>query len=176
MKPSKIILTAFLIALFIVQIPIQAQSKSREALGESLVESIQKKDLEGFKSLLIPKEVAVKLFETNLSENADAIARDSLVNQYVVSYEGTVVARYEKNFWDLVNLSETHSINWTPLNFEVLYKYESTEEEYLPFLIYTKLNNSDYNYFYVSAVRYKGQWFLEDKMELTKGAKYAPKD
>jgi hypothetical protein len=176
MKPIKIILTALLIALFLVQIPLQAQSKSREALGESLVESIQKKDLEGFKSLLIPKEVAVKLFETNLSENADTQARDSLVNQYVTSYEGTVVARYEKNFWDLVNLNETHSIKWTPLNFEVLYKYESKEEEYLPFLIYTKLNDSDYNYFYVSAVRYKGQWFLEDKMELTKGAKYAPKD
>lgn len=176
MKSRKIILTISLIALFLLQSPIHAQSKSREALGEALVESIKSKDLESFKSLLIPKDVAVKLFEANLSENTDAQAKDSLVNQYVASYESTVVARYEKNFWDLVNLNEAHSINWAPLNFEVLYKYESKEEDYLPFLIYTKLNNSDYNHFYVSSVRYKGKWFLENKMELTKGAKYAPRD
>lgn len=176
MKSIKNILTASLITLFFLQAPVQAQSKSREALGESLVESIKNKDLESFKSLLIPKEVAIKLFEANLSENSGTQEKDSLVDQYVASYESTVVARYEKNFWDLVNLNETNSISWDPLNFEVLYKYESKEDEYLPFLIYTKFNNSDYNYFYVSAVRYKGKWYLEDKMELTKGAKYESRD
>ena len=142
----------------------------------SLSQSIKNKDLEGFKSLLIPKEVAVKLFESNLSETTSERERDSLVNQYIASYESTVVARYEKNFWEIVNLNEANSINWSPLNFEVLYKYESKEEEYLPFLIYTKLNNSGYDHFYVSAVRYKGQWYLEDKMELTKGAKYSARN
>ncbi len=176
MKSIKNILTASLITLFFLQSPIQAQSKSREALGESLVESIKNKDLKSFKSLLIPKEVAIKLFESNLSENTETQEKDSLVDQYIASYESTVVARYEKNFWDLVNLNEAHSISWSPLNFEVLYKYESKEEDYLPFLIYSKFNNSDYSYFYVSAVRYKGQWFLEDKMELTKGAKYEARD
>lgn len=176
MKSRKIILSTSLIALLFLQTAMQAQSKSREALGEALVASITNKDLDGFKSLLIPKKVAIKLFETNLSENTDAQEQDSLVNQYIASYESTVVARYEKNFWDLVNLNENNSISWNPLNFEVLYKYESKEEEYLPFLIYTKFKNSDYNYFYVSAVRYKGQWFLEDKMELTKGAKYEARD
>lgn len=176
MKSRKITLTTSLIALFLLQSTIQAQSKSREAFGEALVKSIKGKDLKRFKTLLIPQDVAVKLFNANLSENTDAQVRDSLVNQYVASYESTVVARYEKNFWDMANLSETESINWSPLNFEVLYKYESKEEDYLPYLIYTKLNNSDYNHFYVSAVRYKGQWFLENKMELTQGAKYAPRD
>jgi len=176
MKSRKIILSTSLIALLFLQTAMQAQSKSREALGEALVASITNKDLDGFKSLLIPKKVAIKLFETNLSENTDAQEQDSLVNQYIASYESTVVARYEKNFWDMVNLNENNSISWNPLNFEVLYKYESKEEEYLPFLIYTKFKNSDYNYFYVSAVRYKGQWFLEDKMELTKGAKYEARD
>lgn len=171
MKLGKIILT-FALTLFLIPSSIHAQSDSRDALGQSLVSSIKNKDLAAFKSLLIPKDVAVKLFETNLSEDADGHARDSLVSQYVGSYESTVLDRYEKNFWDLVNLNESQSINWSPLNFEVLYKYESKEEEYLPFLIYTKLNNSDFNYFYVSAVRYKGKWFLEDKMELTQGAKY----
>ncbi len=176
MKPGKIILTISLIALFLLNAPILAQSKSREALGESLVESIKGKDLEGFRSLLIPKDVAVRMFEANLSTGTDAKEKDSLVAQFIDSYENTVVARYEKNFWDLVNLNQAHSISWKPLNFEVLYKYESKEDDYLPFLIYSKFNNSDYNYFYVSAVRYKGQWFLEDKMELTKTAKYAPRD
>jgi hypothetical protein len=176
MKLGRIILNISLITLFLLQVPVHAQSSSREALGESLVESIKNKDLEGFKSLLIPKEVAVKLFEANLSENTNTKEKDSLVDQYIAAYESTVVARYEKNFWDLVNLNETNSISWSPLNFEVLYKYESKEDEYLPFLIYTKFNNSDYNYFYVSAVRYKGKWYLEDKMELTKGAKYEARD
>ena len=176
MKLGKIILTTTLITLFFLQNSVHAQSNSREALGESLVASIKNKDQDAFKTLLIPKNVAVKLFEANLSENADSQERDSLVNQYVDSYESTVVARYEKNFWDLTNLSEAESINWSPLNFEVLYKYESNEEDYLPFLIYTKLNNSPYNHFYVSAVRYKGRWYLEDKMELTKGPKYEARD
>ena len=176
MKLGRIILNISLITLFFLQAPVQAQSKSREALGESLVESIKNKDLEGFKSLLIPKVVAVKLFEANLSENTNTKEKDSLVDQYIAAYESTVVARYEKNFWDLVNLNETNSISWSPLNFEVLYKYESKEEDYLPFLIYSKFKDSEYNYFYVSAVRYKGQWFLEDKMELTKGAKYEARD
>ena len=176
MKYGKFTFLFSLVALLLTQSALLAQSKSREALGESLVESIKGKDLEGFRSLLIPKEVAANMFETNLSQNADAGEKDSLVAQYLDSYENTVVARYEKNFWDLVNLNEAHSISWNPLNFEVLYKYASKKEDYLPFLIYAKFNNSDYDYFYVSAVRYKGQWFLEDKMELTIGAKYAPRD
>ena len=171
-----IIFTALLVTLFLMQSTIRAQSKSRDALGESLVESIKGKDLEGFKSLLIPKNVAAKMFEANLSEGTDAKEKDSLVTQYLDSYESTVVARYEENFWELVKLNEAHSISWSPLNFEVLYKYESKDEDYLPFLIYSKFNNSEYNYFYVSAVRYKGQWFLEDKMELTQGAKYEARD
>jgi hypothetical protein len=176
MKFKKIFFTTSLLTIFLLQTHIHAQSSSREALGESLVESIKSKNLENFKSLLIPKGVAVKLFEANLSENTNAKEKDSLVEQYVASYENTVVARYEENFWELVNLNEAHAISWKPLNFEVLYKYESKEEDYLPFLIYSKFKDSEYSYFYVSAVRYKGKWYLEDKMELTKGAKYESRD
>ncbi len=86
-----------------------------------------------------------------------------------------LTSRHEENYWEMVHLNEAHSIDWNQLNFLVLYKYESQKEDYDPFLIHTKLKNSDFNHFYFSAVRYKGQWFLEDKMELTKAEKYAPK-
>ena len=142
MKTGKLILSLSLIVIFMLSVPANAQSNSKEDLGNALAASISKKDLEGFKALVLPAELA---------------------------------PRHEKNFWEMVNLDETKSIDWSQLNFVVLYKYESKEEDYDPFLIHSKLVNSDYNHFYFSAVRYKGAWFLEDKMELTKAEKYAPK-
>ena len=142
MKYVKITLVLFLIVLFSIQNPVQGQSKSKEELGNALATTISGKDLAGFKSLVLPAQLA---------------------------------PRHEENFWEMVNLNEAHTIDWSQLNFVVLYKYESKEEGYDPFLIHAKLKNSDFNHFYFSAVRYKGQWFLEDKMELTKAEKYAPK-
>jgi hypothetical protein len=151
------------------------QSKSRQELCNSLVNSIKDKNLDAFKALLLPREVAFELYENGLSEDIGKEERDSQMTQYQSVYENTIVPRYEKNFWDIVNLSTDHHINWSNLDFFLLYKYESKIDQYDPYLIHSRLSNADYKHFYINAVRYKDAWYLEDKMEITRGEKYAAK-
>jgi len=176
MKYTKIVLITSIFYLFFINNHLHGQSKSKEELGNSLIESILSKNIDSFKVLLLPKKVALKLLENNAPENINKEERDSLMKQSEAAYDNIFISQYENNFWEIVKLTETNEIDWSNLKFEILYKYSSKEPEYNPFLIHTRLINSDYNHFYVSAVRYKGQWFLEDKMEITKDEKYAPND
>lgn len=175
MKYRKIIFITSILSLFLINSYIHGQSKSKEDLGNSLVESILSKNIDGFKALLLPQKVVLKLLENNAPENIDKEQRDSLMTQSEATYNNIIIPRYEDNFWEIVNLNETNKIDWRNLKFVALYKYASKEPEYNPFLIHSRLINSDYNHFYFSAVRYKGEWFLEEKMEITKEEKYAPK-
>ncbi len=176
MKYGKIILISSILSLFLINNHIHSQSKSKEELGNSLVESILSKNIDNFKALLLPQKVALKALENNAPENMDKEERDSLMTQSEATYNNVFIPQHENNFWEIVNLTETNKIDWSNLNFVVLYKYSSKEQDYNPFLIHTRLINSDYNHFYFSAVRYKGEWFFEDKMEITKDEKYAPND
>ena len=174
MTYKKIILISSLLSLFVINSQLYGQSKSKEELGNSLVASILSKNIDSFKALLLPQEVVLTLLENNDPENIDKEARDSLMTKSEATYNNIYLPQSENNFWEMVNLTETNTINWNNLEFVILYKYSSKDPEYIPFLIHTKLKNSDYNHFYFSAVRYKGEWCFEDKMELTKGEKYAP--
>lgn len=176
MKYRKIIFLTATLSLFLFNNHIHGQSKSKEELGNSLVKSILSKNIDSFKALLLPQKVVLEILENNAPEDIDKEELDSLITQSKATYNNTFIPPYENNFWEIVNLTETNKINWSNLNFVVLYKYASKKQEYDPFLIHTRLNNSDFNHFYFSAVRYKGEWFLEDKMEITKGEKYAPHD
>ncbi len=175
MKYRKIILITSILALFLTNNHINGQSKSKEELGNSLVNSILSKNIDSFKALLLPQKVVLKLNKNNALENIDKEKRDSLMMKSESIYNKIYLPQYENNFWEIVNMNETNKIDWSNLKFVVLYKYASKEPEYDPFLIHARLINSDYNHFYFSAVRYKGEWFLEDKMEITKDEKYAPK-
>ena len=176
MKYTKIVLITSIFYLFFINNHLHGQSKSKEELGNSLIESILSKNIDSFKVLLLPKKVALKLLENNAPENINKEERDSLMKKSEAAYDNIFISPYENNFWEIVKLTETNEIDWSNLKFEILYKYSSKEPEYNPFLIHTRLINSDYNHFYFSAVRYKGKWFLEDKMEITKDEKYAPND
>ena len=176
MKYRKIILITSILSLFLINYHIHGQSKSKEELGNSLVESILSKNIDSFKALLLPQKVVLKLRENNAPENIDKEKQDSLMTQSEATYNNIIIPQYENNFWEIVNLTETNEIDWSNLKFVVLYKYSSKEHEYNPFLIHTRLINSDYNHFYFSSVRYKGEWFFEDNMEITKDEKYAPND
>lgn len=176
MKYRKIVLITSIFYLFLINNHIHGQSKSKEELGNSLVESILSKNIDSFKALLLPKKVALKLLENNTSENINKEERDLLMTQSEATYDNIFIPQHENNFWEIVKLTETNEIDWSNLKFVLLYKYSSKEPEYNPFLIHTRLINSDYNHFYFSAVRYKGKWFFEDNMEITKDEKYAPND
>lgn len=175
MKYTKIIFANCLITLVLLCNPIYGQSKSKEALGNSIAASIINNDINSFKSLLLPKKVALEFQENNDLENSDPEKRDSLLSEYEAAYEKSILPRFENNFREMVNLSQTHDLDWSNLNFLILYKAESKGEEYIPFFIHTKLNNSDYKHFYFEAVRYNGEWYLSGNMEITKTEKYAPK-
>ena len=71
MKYRKIILISSILALFLINNHIHSQSKSKEALGNALVESIKSKNIDSFKALLLPQKVALKLLENNAPENID---------------------------------------------------------------------------------------------------------
>ncbi|RLD64769.1 MAG: hypothetical protein DRI95_10175 [Bacteroidetes bacterium] len=176
MKYTKTVLITSIFYLFFINNHLHGQSKSKEELGNSLVESILSKNIESFKVLLLPKKVVLKLLENNTPENINKEERDSLMKQSESAYDNIFISQYENNFLKIVQLTETNKIDWSNLKFEILYKYSSKQHEYDPFLIHTRLINSDYNHFYFSAVRYKGKWFLEDEMEITKDEKYAPND
>ena len=176
MKYRKIILITSILSLFLINYHIHGQSKNKEELGNSLVESILSKNIDSFKALLLPQKVVLKLRENNAPENIDKEKQDSLMTQSEATYNNIIIPQYENNFWEIVNLTESNEIDWSNLKFVVLYKYSSKEHEYNPFLIHTRLINSDYNHFYFSSVRYKGEWFFEDNMEITKDEKYAPND
>jgi len=176
MKYTKTVLITSIFYLFFINNHLHGQSKSKEELGNSLVESILSKNVDSFKVLLLPKKVVLKLLENNTPENINKEERDSLMKQSESAYDNIFISQYENNFLKIVQLTETNKIDWSNLKFEILYKYSSKQHEYDPFLIHTRLINSDYNHFYFSAVRYKGKWFLEDEMEITKDEKYAPND
>ena len=176
MKYRKTILVTAIISLFLINGHIHGQSKSKEALGNAIVKSILSKNMDSFKALLLPQKVALNLLENDAPEDMDQEERDEFRTQSEATYNSVFIPQYENNFWEMVNLNETNKIDWSNLNFVILYKYASKDEDYIPFLIHTKLINSDYNHFYFSAVRYKGEWFLEDKIEITKTEKYSPKD
>jgi hypothetical protein len=176
MKYTKIVLITSIFYLFFINNPLHGQSKSKEELGISLVESILSNDIDSFKVLLLPKEVVLELGENKMPENINEEERDSLMKRSEAAYDNIFITQYENNFLDIVKLNETNKIDWSNLKYEILYKYSSKEHDYNPFLIHARLINSDYNHFYISAVRYKGKWFLEDEMEVTKNEKYAPND
>ena len=174
MKYKKIILITSLLSLILMSNYIHGQKKSKEALGNAIVESILSNNIDSFKSLLLPKTVALELKENRDLENVDKEGRDSLMVQFENAYDQKIIPRYEKNFRKIVNLNEANEIDWSNLNFIILYKDSSKEEDYIPFFIHSKLSNSDYKHFYFGAVRYKGEWYLEGQMEITKDEKYAP--
>lgn len=169
MKYRKIFLAGSLLTLLVVCNPIYGQSKSKEALGNSLVASIVNNDLESYKSLLLPKEVVLKYQDNYDLDNSDSETRDSLLS----AYEHMVIPRYEKNFRELVALHQANNLNWNNLNFIILYKGESKGEEFIPFFMHAKLNNSDLKHFYFGAVRYRGEWYVSENMEIIKEEKYS---
>lgn len=171
MKSRKIILVSSLF-LFLISNYIKAQTNTKEDLGKALVKSIQDNDLTSYKSLLIPKEVTLSLEEGLDTDDMAQEERDSLMAQYEAAYEANIVPRYEKNFMEMVNLSDSHKIDWTKASFMILYKDSSKGEDYIPFFMHTKLNGSVYKHFYFGTVRYKGKWYLSGNMEITKGEKY----
>lgn len=173
MKCRKAILIGFLCSLFLTSSLTYAQSKSKEALGNALVMSIVNNDANKFKSTLLPKAAAIKLYEEN--DLQDLENKDSLIAEYETVYDQKTIPRFEKNFQKIVRLSKSENIDWTKVEFMILYKYASKDDTYLPFLIHTTLADPAYKHFYFEAVRYKGSWYLEGKMEVTKGEKYAPK-
>ena len=175
MRYRRTILISTILSLFLINSDIYGQSTSKEELGNSIVQSILSKNVDSYKSLLLPKEVALNQQENNDLENIDKEERDSLMAKYDTAYDNMIIPRYEKNFWEIVNLNEVNKIDWSNLNFIILYKDSSKEEEYIPFFIHTELSNSDYNHFYFGAVRYNGEWYLSGNMEITKGEKYSPK-
>lgn len=175
MKKRKIPLFAPLLLMILISAPIQSQSKSKEELGNLIIASIQNKDIDAFKSLLLPTDVVMESLEKDFPENISPEDREALMRQSLETYENAIVPRYEKNFWEMVKLTEAHDIDWSYLNLMILYKYASNDPEYIPFFIHAKINNSVYEHFYFSAVRYKGEWFFEDRMELTKNEKYSAK-
>jgi hypothetical protein len=155
--------------------PIFSQSKSKEALGNSLVTSILNDDIDSFKSLLLPKSVALKYQENLDLEVNNTKVRDSLMAQYESAYDQIIVPGYEKNFEEIVNITKMKNIDWSNPSYIILYKASSVGEEYIPFFIHTTLNNSDDKHFYFGATRYKGEWYLSCNMDITKEEKYAPK-
>ncbi|MFD1314909.1 hypothetical protein [Namhaeicola litoreus] len=176
MQNEKKVLITTLISLFFFSNFIYSQSKSKEDLGNLLVESIVSNDINSFKSALLPKKVVLEFQENNTPENKGKEERDSLMIQQEVAYDQLVMPQLEQNFLDLVKLNETYEIDWNQLKFVLLYKGSSKDEQYVPFFIHSKLNNSDFNHFYFGAVRYKGAWYLTGDMEITKDEKYAPYD
>lgn len=176
MKNRKIILISSLIYLFLVHSNVHSQSASKESLEKSIVESILKKDVEAFKSLLLPKEVVMASYENDISEETGTEERKSLMQQSEAAYDNVIIAQYESNFWEIVKLTETYNIDWSDRNLTILYKYASNDPEHIPFFIHVKLKNSTYKHFYFSAVRHKDQWYFEDSMELTKNEKYSARD
>ena len=175
MKYRKIIFATSLLIVALLCNPVFAQSKSKEVLGNAMVASILNNDLDAFKSLLLPKEVVLKYQYNDDLENSDQEAQDALRAEHEAAYDEKVIPRYEENFQKMVSLNKAGNINWNNLNFIILYKAESKGEEYIPFFIHTKLNNSGYKHLYFDAVRYKGEWYLSGNMEITKDEKYAPK-
>ena len=173
-KHLKIILITSLVSLVLMDNCIYGQKKSKEALGNSIVESVLSNNIDSFKSLLLPKDVVLRFREINDPEDIDSETRDSLMMQYQVAYDNMIIPQYEKNFQEIVNLNENNEIDWSNLNYLILYQDSSKDNEYIPFLIHTRLNNSAYKHFYFGAVRYKGEWYMEGKMEITKDEKYAP--
>ncbi len=169
----KAVLIGFLCLFFMTSSFTYAQSRSKEALGNILVQSIVENDAGKFKSTLLPKEVAMKLYEKH--DLQDMENKESLLAEYATVYDEKTIPRFENNFEEIVHLSESENINWTRVEFMILYKYASKDDTYLPFLIHTTLAGSVYKHFYFEAVRYNGSWYLEGKMEVTKGEKYAPK-
>ena len=174
MKYRKIILITSVLSLILMSNYIHGQKKSKEALGDAIVESILSNNVDSFKSLLLPRNVVLKLKENRDLENVDKEQRDSLMVEFGNAYDEKIIPRYEKNFLEIVNLNEANQIDWSNLNFIILYKDSSKEEDYIPFFIHSTLSNSDYKHFYFGAVRYKGEWYLEGQMEITKDEKYAP--
>ena len=175
MKYRKIIFTSSLLIAVLLCNPVFAQSKSKEVLGNAMVASILDNDLDAFKSLLLPKEVVLKYQYNDDLESSDQEAQAALRAEHEAAYDEKVITRYEENFQKMVSLHKAGNINWNNLNFIILYKAESKGEEYLPFFIHTKLNNSGYKHFYFDAVRFKGAWYFSGNMEITKDEKYAAK-
>ena len=175
MTYRKIIFTTSLLIIVLLCNPVFAQSKSKEVLGNAMVASILNNDLDSFKSLLLPKEVVLKYQYNHNLENSKQEVQDSLMAEHEATYDQKVIPRYEEKFKKMVSLNKANNLNWSNLNFIILYKAESKGEEYIPFFIHTKLNNSAYKHFYFDAVRYKGEWYFSGNMEITKSEKYALK-
>ena len=176
MKINKISFLASLLLFFLINSQVHSQMKSKEELNRAIVESILNKDVEGFKALLLPKEVVMASYENDIPEGTSQEEKDEFIQQSEAAYDKVVIPRYESNFWEMVKLTEAHKIDWSNRDLMILYKYDSNDPEYNPFFIHTKLNNSVYKHFYFSAVRYKGEWYFEDQMELTKNEKYSARD
>ena len=175
MKIRKNIFVTSLLTIFLISNYIHGQQKSKNDLGNLLVESILNNDLESFKGSLLPKNVILELQLNEFDEAIDKEKKDSLLTEYEARYDQMIIPRFEKNFQEMVNLNQTNTIDWSNLNFVILYRDSSKGEEYIPFFMHTKLKGSDYNHFYFEAVRYKGEWFLQGALELTKEEKYAPR-
>lgn len=176
MKSRKFILVAFLFGLFLLNTEAHSQSASKESLEKSMVESILKKDVEAFKALLLPKEVVLTSYENDIPEETSREERETLMQQSEAAYDNVIIPQYESNFWEIVKLSETYNIDWSDRNLTILYKYASNDPEHIPYFIHVNLKNAVYRHFYFSAVRHKGSWYFEDKMELTKNEKYSARD
>ena len=175
MKYRKVIFTTSLLTLVLLCNPVYAQSKSKEVLGNAMVASILNNDFDSFKSLLLPKEVVLEFQYNHDLDKSDQEVRDSLMAEFEATYDQKVIPRYEENFREMVSLNKAGNLNWSNLNFLILYKAESKGEAYILFFIHTKLNNSAYSHFYFEAVRYKGEWYFSGNMEITKDEKYALK-
>ena len=89
MKYRKIILISSLLSLFLINNHIFGQSKSKEALGNALVESILSKNINSFKSLLLPQKVVFKLLEKRKIIKAFSILYSD-VNLCTISFKNYI--------------------------------------------------------------------------------------
>ena len=80
-----------MLSLILMSNYIHGQKKSKEALGNAIVESILSNNVDSFKSLLLPRNVVLKLKENRDLENVDKEQRDSLMVEFGNAYDEKII-------------------------------------------------------------------------------------
>lgn len=149
-----------------------AQKSSLEELGKAAADAFEQKKFKAIQALMIPKASFIKLGEAAYEKVLKERGSPDLIEKIDdPKYYKSMMDYAKTHFSIYMNWYDDYEIEFDDFQFIVEKREEGALNSEIV-VAYTNVTSPDYNYFFVSAVKYEDSWYLSALPEFESVNKY----
>ena len=138
---------------------IYSQTDSIDQLGLILTESLISNDTVKFMTLIMSKDLFIKVMKENVRDDVNKDILDSLIMELDANYSSLILANYIKYFKILQKKVVLFNIKFDNLKYKIVASPGPAMGDNIK-IIHADLSHTTFKHLYFSVFEYKGDWFL----------------